>query len=82
MSPGTGEQVGKVTLGIVDALKGQPMVLALTIMNLALLAFMFYALHGSAQHRQILTEQVLKNADAIHDILKTRAVVCPPEQRQ
>jgi hypothetical protein len=57
MNPGVSEEAGKVASGIVDALKAQPAVLALTIGNIALLIFVFYALHGAAEFRELLLKQ-------------------------
>jgi hypothetical protein len=73
-----GEEAGKTSRAVVDALKGNPAVLALTIANMALLVFMFYALHGAAKYRETLTTQVLDNSRTIQEMLKQRAVACPP----
>jgi hypothetical protein len=77
MNPGPVEEGGKAVNSIIDALKQQPAVLALTIANMALLIFIFYALHGSAQTRSVLVNQVLENSKAINQILQTRSVSCP-----
>jgi hypothetical protein len=77
MAPGVSEEAGSTARALVDALKGNPAVLALTIANMALLVFIFYALRGSAEYRTKLTDQVLQNGNAIHEILKQRAVACP-----
>jgi hypothetical protein len=77
MTPGVSEEAGKTGRAIIDALKGNPAVLALTIANMALLVFIFYALRGSAEYRTKLTDQVLQNGNAIHEILKQRAIACP-----
>jgi hypothetical protein len=45
------EEGAKVASGIVDALKAQPAVLALTLANIAMLIFIFYALKGAADFR-------------------------------
>jgi len=78
MNPGgVGEEAGKTGRGFIDALKGNPGVLALSLINLALLAFMFYVLHDSAKHRQAIVEKVFENSAAIHLMLQQRSVVCP-----
>jgi hypothetical protein len=77
MTPGPLDDAGKVATGIVDALKAQPAVLALTLANFALLGFMFYALSGAAASREVIIRQVLDNAAAIHAMLQQRAVACP-----
>ena len=52
MNPGPVEEVGKVSMGIVDSLKSQPLSLALVIMNLALLVFVFFQNAGFNQQRK------------------------------
>ena len=78
MSPGAVEEAGQTARGVVDALKGQPAVLALTLANFALLAFIFYALHSAAKYRETLINQVLTNSTRIHELMQNRAVPCPP----
>ena len=79
MNPGgVSEEAGSTARALIDALKGQPALLAMILANMALLAFMFYALEGSAESRRLLTQQVLDNSNSIHEILKTRAIGCPP----
>ena len=78
MSPGAVEEAGQTARGVVDALKGQPAVLALTLANFALLAFIFYALHSAANYRETLIYQVLTNSTRIHELMQNRAVPCPP----
>jgi hypothetical protein len=77
MNPGPLDDAGKVATGIVDALKVQPAVLALTLANLTLLLFMFYALSGAATSRELIIKQVLENSASIHAMLQQRAVACP-----
>jgi hypothetical protein len=57
MNPGPVEEAGATARGLIDALKAQPAVLALSIAQIAMLAFLFYALSAAAQFR----EQSLKN---------------------
>jgi hypothetical protein len=51
------EEAGKVASGIVDALKAQPAVLALTIAVIGMLVFIFYALHVAAEFRDTMLKQ-------------------------
>jgi len=37
-----GEQAGKAATGFIDAMKGQPLALALVVMNFALIGFTYY----------------------------------------
>lgn len=48
------EQAGKVASGVVDALKTQPLSLALVVMNIALLALMYVIVgkNAEARHRE------------------------------
>ena len=71
------EEVGSTARGIVDALKAQPAVLALSIAQMAMLAFLFYALAGAAEFRQQMFTQVVENSNRIHEILSQRAISCP-----
>ena len=49
---GAAEELGKATGSFFDALKSQPLSLALVVMNLALLAFFYFILTTVATHRQ------------------------------
>lgn len=51
MNPGPVEEAGQTVRGIVDALKAQPAVLALSLAQIAMLIFMFYALFKAAEFR-------------------------------
>jgi hypothetical protein len=77
MSPGVGQEAGQTARGFIDALKGSPGILALSIINMMLLGVMFYALHDSAKHRQAIVEKVFENSAAIHVMLQQRSVACP-----
>jgi hypothetical protein len=75
--PGAVEEGAKVAGGIVEALKGQPALLAMMLANFALLIFIFYALHSGAQYRETLVKQVFENSNKIHELLQQRSVPCP-----
>jgi hypothetical protein len=77
MNPGVGEEAGSTARTLIEAMKSQPALLAMIIANIALLVFMFYALHGAAEYRDKLTSQVLTNSAAIHEMLTQRSVTCP-----
>lgn len=57
--------------GVVEALKGQPSLLAMTVANLALLAFIFYAMHSAATFRDTLVGRVFE--------LQARMAACGSE---
>ena len=77
MNPSVPEEVGATARGLIDALKAQPAVLALTVALMVLLLFIFYAMHEAASFRDKLITQVLENSAAIHTMLQQRAVSCP-----
>ena len=81
MAPGAVEEGAKVAGGFIEALKGQPAVLALLVANFSLLIFMFYALHGAGKFREQMMTQVFENSNRIHDMMQKRAVACPPGTR-
>jgi hypothetical protein len=53
MSPGPVEEAGKVAGGFLDTFRAQPLVLALIVMNAALLIFIFYSESRAAEGRRI-----------------------------
>jgi len=62
---------------IIEALKAQPAVLALTVVIFALLGFIYYALHSGAVYRDKLVTQVLENSKHINDLMSgSRAIDC------
>jgi hypothetical protein len=69
VTPGPVEEAGQTARTFIDALKGQPAVLALSVANFALLAFIFYALQQAAQFRQTLLDQVFKNNQDLHQLM-------------
>ena len=77
MSPGPVEEGAKLAGGFIEALRGQPAVLALTAANFALLVFIFYALNSAAKYREGLMEQVFENSKRIHDLMQSRGLPCP-----
>jgi hypothetical protein len=44
MNPGGVEEVGKVATGVIDALKNQPMMIALIIFNLTIIIALFFGI--------------------------------------
>jgi hypothetical protein len=82
MNPGGPvEEAGSTARSLIDALKAQPVVLALMVMIFGLLLFQFYALHGAGKFRETLINQVFQNTATIHEILKQRSVTCPDRTR-
>lgn len=54
MNPGPIEEAGQTARGLIDALKAQPAVLALSLAQIAMLLFIFYALHEAAKFRDAM----------------------------
>ena len=63
------EEVGATARGIVDALKAQPAVLALSLAQIAMLVFIFYALNVGAQFRDNMLKSQYEFAHKVTDIL-------------
>jgi Tfp pilus assembly protein PilV len=66
----------EIATALIEALRTQPATLALSVSNLALLGFIFYALSGAADTRERLVQQITANSDAIHQMLRDRSA-CP-----
>jgi hypothetical protein len=66
---GAVEEGGKVAGGIVQALGTQPAVLALIVANVAMLAFMFYAMHAAATFRNDMLKEAFKYQREVSDLL-------------
>jgi hypothetical protein len=49
MSPGPAEQAGKVATGIVDAMRTQPILLFLMVMNIVVFAAVFWSIRQERQ---------------------------------
>jgi hypothetical protein len=64
MNPGVGEEVGKVASGAIDALKNQPLILALVLMQLLTIGAILY----NAIHRQ---NAVDKQFAQVFELLQT-----------
>ncbi|HEY2530319.1 MAG TPA: hypothetical protein VGJ20_20675 [Xanthobacteraceae bacterium] len=61
------QEGGRVASGIVDSLKQQPLSLALVVMNLALLAILYYALSVSVATRQREFDAIMGNQREMRD---------------
>jgi hypothetical protein len=61
------QEGGRVASGIVDALKSQPLSLALVVMNLALLAILYYAINVSVATRKHEFELMINNQRDLRD---------------
>jgi hypothetical protein len=79
MSPiGTG---GKAAAGFIDAMKGQPIVLALCVMNAALIGFAYYqsALFNSQRSENI--KLFVQIQGEVQKLLSSCIIPAPPDKR-
>lgn len=58
MIPGV-EEIGKTTRSFMDALKEQPLSLALVAMNVLLITYLFYYTSGILHQRALTTDQIV-----------------------
>ena len=76
MNPGPVEEAGQTARGLIDALKAQPAVLALSLAQVAMLVFMFYALHSGALFRETMLKQSFEYQREVSQLL-AKCVVQP-----
>ena len=74
------EEVGRAASGFVEALKGQPLSLALVAMNLLLIGFLYYSGIVAANERHKEMELLYENRRQVADYL-FRCYPSPPESR-
>ena len=78
---GPAEEAGQTARSLIDALKGNPVLLGSMVLNFGFLVFIFYALHSSGKFRETLINQVLTNSQRIHELVQQRGVTCPDGKR-
>ena len=59
MNPGPTEEVGKIAGSFIDSMKTQPLSLALVVMNIILLGYMFYIEMRFSEGRKYAFEQII-----------------------
>ena len=69
MNPGPVEEVGETARGIIDALKAQPAVLALSLAQIAMLIFLFYALYKAAEFRDAMQKNQFEYQRHVTELL-------------
>jgi len=69
MNPGLSEEAGQTARGFIDAMKSQPATLALIVGNVAMLVFLFYALHAAAQFRDSMIKTNFEQQIRMAEIL-------------
>ncbi len=78
MNPGPAEEVGKVAAGFMESMKSQPLALALVVMNLALLAVLYYVAVTSAATREREINMLYAEQKEVRTMLAS--CVVPPKQ--
>lgn len=73
------EEAGKAANTFMDALKAQPLSLALVVMNLTLLTFIFYWANAINTQRQESVKMILDVEKQVHELL-SRCIV-PSDRR-
>jgi hypothetical protein len=69
VNPGPSEEIGKVAGGIVDALKNQPALLVMFIINAAMLALLWRVAEGSSTTREREVKLLYENQAKVSEIL-------------
>jgi hypothetical protein len=72
------QEGGRAVSGFVDALKAQPLSLALVVMNIALLGFMYYSSLVAHREREKETELLYENRREMAQLLYK----CSPQTDQ
>lgn len=69
MNPGPAEEIGRVAGSVVESLKGQPLSLALVVMNIGLMLILWYVAHTLSAARQHELELMLSEQKDIRELL-------------
>ena len=70
------EQLGKAADSFIDAMKSQPLALALAVMNVALLVVFWYILSVVAEQRKREVEMMYSEARSVREQLTTALQKC------
>jgi hypothetical protein len=72
MNPGGPvEEAGKVASGFMDAMKSQPVMLGLVVMNLAMVAMLWYTLRFAADARKTEFEMIFMQQREVQQLLSS-----------
>lgn len=69
MSPGPVEEAGATARGLIDALKQNPAVLALSLAQIVLLVFIFYSLNKASEARNLIIQRQFEFAHSVSELL-------------
>jgi len=73
MNPGAAEEAGKIASGFMEAMKSQPLALALVIMNMALLGFFWFILEKVAENHRNDMKLIFDEQKEVRELL-TRCI--------
>lgn len=76
MNPGPMEEAGKAASGVIDALKVQPTLLVMAIVNVLLVVLVFYVAQGAGKTREREVAAVYEQSRYVAELL-SRCVVAP-----
>jgi predicted negative regulator of RcsB-dependent stress response len=79
---GAVEEAGKAVGGIIDAVKTEPLVLALCVMMLALIGFMYYQSHSFNSQREDNVKLFVQMQGEVQKLLSQCIVPAPPARPQ
>jgi hypothetical protein len=63
------EEIGKATTGFIDAMRGQPLSLALVVMNVALILLFYFILSVVAEQRRREVQLFYDEAKSVREML-------------
>lgn len=69
MNPGATEEAGKAVGSFIDSLKSQPLSLALVVMNVVLLAYLFYMEMRFSEGRKFAFEKIVEQQQDMAQML-------------
>jgi len=75
------EQVGKAAGSFIDAMKGQPLALALVVMNFALIGFVYYQNAAFTTQRSENVKLFIQVQSEVQKLL-SQCVIPPPSDRR
>jgi len=74
MNPGAIEEVGKVATGVIDALRTQPMVIALIVLNFIIIGFVYFSVKDRRDQDHKIMSLLLEQQTKAQELL-SRCVV-------
>ena len=78
MNPGPVEEAGKVAGGFLDAMKSQPVMLGLVVMNLAMVAMLYVVIRFAQEQRRTEFEMIFSGQREVQALLAACVVPLPP----